>query len=108
MIRVPNVRAEAQYVFRSRGLHVTAAQEGEPILVTVCVVVVFPARGLDRLEEVDCLYTWTWVSKGFVSKRSSAYLVSLLRSHPTVHDNGVCSHLPRQATNICGSSCSHP
>jgi hypothetical protein len=56
MIRVPNVRAKAQYIFRSRSLHVTIAQEREPVLVAICVVVVFPSRSFDRLEEVDGLY----------------------------------------------------
>lgn len=55
MIRVPDVRAQTQYVLRGSRLHVTVAQERESVLVAVCVVIVFPSRCLDRFEEMDRL-----------------------------------------------------
>jgi len=55
VIRVPDVRAQTQDVLRGSRLHVTVAQEREPVLVAVCVVVIFPSWCLDRLEEVDRL-----------------------------------------------------
>lgn len=56
MIRVPNVRAETLHILGSCGLHITVAQICESILVAICVIVIFPARRLDRFEEVDRLY----------------------------------------------------
>lgn len=55
VVRVPDVWAQAQYIFRSGSLHVTVAQIRKPILVAVCVIVVFPAWGFNRFEEVDRL-----------------------------------------------------
>jgi hypothetical protein len=55
VVRVPDVWAQAQYILRSGSLHVTVAQIRKPILVAVCVIVVFPAWGFNRFEEVNRL-----------------------------------------------------
>ena len=55
VIRVPDIRGEAQHVSRRRRLDVAVAQVREPVLVAVRVIVVFPAGVFDRLEEMDRL-----------------------------------------------------
>ena len=56
MVCIANVGAQSHDVPRSCSLHVAIAQVCKSILVTVGVVIVFPARGLDGLEEMDRLH----------------------------------------------------
>lgn len=52
MVVVSDIRAQAMHIPRSRCLYITIAQESKPVLVPVHIVVVFPPRRLDRLEEM--------------------------------------------------------
>lgn len=56
MVPVPNVGAEPMQVPCCRRLDISVAQKCKSILVSVYVVVVFPARVLDRFEKVNRLH----------------------------------------------------